>query len=71
MRGVFLRDFVGNDDGQDHRTICAWCKRVIREGNGQLSHGICKHCSVALSRRHAAERAHQARTDGLRGAWTP
>lgn len=68
MLGVFLRDFVGNDDDQDHRTICAWCKRVIREGNGQLSHGICKPCSVTLSRRHAVERTRQAQTHGMRGA---
>ena len=66
MPGRFLREFIGNDDGQDYRTICAWCKRVIREGNGPLSHGICKPCSVTLSRRLAAERAPQARTDERR-----
>ncbi len=68
MLGRFLRDFVGNDDGQDHRTICAWCKRVIREANGQLSHGICKPCRATLSRRLAAE---QARTDGNERSVTP
>ena len=42
-------------DVMNCQTICAWCKRVIREGNGQVSHGICKPCRATFSRRHAAE----------------
>lgn len=29
------------------KVICAWCKKVIREGeliDGQVSHGICADC---------------------------
>ena len=55
-------------DVMNYQTICAWCKRVIREGNGQLSHGICKPCRATFLRRHAAERARQAQTHGMRGA---
>ena len=58
-------------DMMDFTTICAWCKRVIREGNGRLTYGICKPCRATFSRRLAAERARQARTHGMRGAWTP
>lgn len=27
------------------RTICAWCKAVIRDGESPVSHGICQPCS--------------------------
>ena len=26
------------------KTICAWCQLVIAEGDGPVSHGICKEC---------------------------
>jgi hypothetical protein len=26
--------------------ICAWCKKIIKAGNGEASHGICEACEV-------------------------
>lgn len=30
------------------RVVCAWCKRVIREGSEPVSHGICSSCAETL-----------------------
>lgn len=26
------------------RLVCAWCQRVLREGSGPTSHGLCESC---------------------------
>jgi len=26
------------------QTICAWCGKVLKEGEGDISHGICPAC---------------------------
>lgn len=28
----------------DYRIICAWCHKTIREGKGEITHGICEPC---------------------------
>lgn len=28
--------------------ICAWCSRVMTEGSGGVSHGICPECGVRI-----------------------
>ena len=32
------------------KVVCGWCKKTIREGNGQssdpVSHGICESCAA-------------------------
>ena len=34
------------------KTVCAWCKKVIRDGDtdedGHVSHGICEECAEKL-----------------------
>jgi hypothetical protein len=30
------------------RVVCAWCRRVMRNGNSAPSHGICARCSADL-----------------------
>lgn len=46
--------------GDSSRSICAWCKTVLREGTEPVSHGICEACTETLRNtlgetwRHAA-----------------
>ncbi len=35
--------------------ICAWCKEVIKEGTGKVSHGICKDCKKTVELESARE----------------
>ena len=44
------------------KVVCAWCKRVIQEGTGQITHGICPEC-LAQQRK---ELGHENRTQTLR-----
>jgi len=30
------------------RTICAWCGKVLKQGKGETSHGICKKCKAQV-----------------------
>ena len=30
------------------KTVCAWCNYVIKEGNGEISHGCCGICKLKL-----------------------
>jgi len=30
------------------RVICAWCGKLIREGDEPISHGICEECYQKL-----------------------
>jgi len=30
------------------KQICAWCGKVIKEGQGKASHGICPECIEIL-----------------------
>ena len=30
------------------KVVCAWCKTVLEDGPGLISHGICKPCAKAL-----------------------
>jgi hypothetical protein len=27
------------------KTICAWCGKLLRDGHGPVSHGICETCA--------------------------
>jgi len=31
------------------RVVCAWCRKVIKPGAGETSHGICKPCEKKLA----------------------
>ena len=31
------------------KVICAWCQRVLRDGDHGVSHGICPACKVAAT----------------------
>ena len=31
------------------RVVCAWCGKVLREGVGPVSHGICTVCATKVS----------------------
>ncbi len=26
------------------KVICAWCEKTLKEGTGEVSHGICQDC---------------------------
>jgi len=46
------------------RVVCAWCGAVLSEGEGAVSHGICRECEVLFERaylRGLAERRRQPR----------
>ncbi len=30
------------------KKVCAWCKKVIEEGEGEISHTICSDCKDSL-----------------------
>lgn len=34
--------------GGHMKIICAWCKRILKDGVGDVSHGICKECSRSI-----------------------
>jgi hypothetical protein len=27
------------------KIVCAWCRRVLQDGPGPISHGICRECA--------------------------
>jgi len=33
-----------NPKSKTMKSVCAWCKRVIREGDGEVTHGQCPEC---------------------------
>jgi len=46
------------------RLICAWCKRVMREGPEPTSHGICPACAEAVVDGVAIEPCDRCGDDG-------
>jgi len=32
------------------KIICAWCKKVTKQGTGKISHSICKECKDKLEK---------------------
>ena len=43
------------------RTICAWCQKVIRDGeliDGQVSHGICTDCLRLIEKECESVKVH-------------
>ena len=46
------------------KVICAWCEKVIRDGevvDGQVSHGICDDCRHQVEKEFEAVKTHNAR----------
>lgn len=33
------------------KVICAWCDKVVSEGGGTVSHGICPECALQMLRK--------------------
>ena len=49
---------------------CAWCQRVLREGDGDTTNGICPACAKATLTGRLLAEDFAARLPGLRGvAW--
>ncbi len=36
-------------DGGEMAMVCAWCKTMIREGPGAVSHGMCEDCLAKMN----------------------
>ena len=32
------------------KIVCAWCQKVMKEGEGEVSHGICKTCGKKVEK---------------------
>lgn len=56
------------------RVVCAWCERLLAEGPGPVSHGICGDCALVFERAHLrmlAERARKQRRPARPRAGAP
>ena len=38
-----------------HKRVCAWCCKVIQEGEGPVTHGICPECEKKETVRYLKE----------------
>jgi rRNA maturation endonuclease Nob1 len=38
-----------------HKRVCAWCYKVIQEGRGPVTHGICPECEEREMSRYLEE----------------
>lgn len=58
------------------RVVCAWCERLLADGPGPVSHGICEGCAFVFERAHLRtlaerERKQRRRTGQRAGAPLP
>ena len=44
MVGIVIIAFLTMSKSRKMKKVCAWCKKVIEEGDGETSHAICPVC---------------------------
>jgi rRNA maturation endonuclease Nob1 len=44
MVGIVIVAFLTMSKSRKMKKVCAWCKKVIEEGDGEISHAICSDC---------------------------
>lgn len=48
------------------KVICAWCRKILKSGKGEISHGICKTCRTKEIERFEKKMKDRAQWNGLR-----
>jgi predicted RNA-binding Zn-ribbon protein involved in translation (DUF1610 family) len=46
--GYGLALLEGDKETKNMKSVCAWCGKVIREGDGEVSHGMCPKCQEKM-----------------------